>query len=122
MLTRGIGPPTQRVLTIPGRVSGLPRQTPIAVVTLAGDDYIVAGYPDSDWVKNARATGSGTLARGAVSRSVRLTELPVDQRVPVLRQFLITIRGGRSFLTVGSRASDDELAVAASGHPVFRIR
>jgi hypothetical protein len=121
MLARGIGPSTQRVLTVPGRTSGLPRRTPIAVVALDGTDYIVAGYPSSDWVKNVRSAGRGTLSRGTVATPVEITELPVDQRVPVLREFLRTIRGGRSFLTVDARATDEELAKAASGHPVFRI-
>jgi len=121
MLRRGIGPETQRVLTIPGRISGLPRRTPIAIVALRGAQYIVAGFPSSDWVKNARAAGHGTLSRGSASTQVELAEIPVEDRLPILREFLRTIRGGRSFLTVGARASDAELAAAAPGHPVFRL-
>jgi hypothetical protein len=121
MLSRGIGPPTQRVLTIAGRSTGLPRSTPIATVELGGSRYIVAGYPSSDWVKNARAGGHATLSRGATSSPVTLVELPVSQRVPILREFLRTVRGGRSFLTVGSGSTDAELAAAAAEHPVFRV-
>jgi deazaflavin-dependent oxidoreductase (nitroreductase family) len=121
MLTRGIGPATQRVLTIPGRTSGLPRRTPIATVAFQGAVYLVAGYSSSDWVKNARAAGSGTLSRGGHSATVTLVEIPVEQRAPILREFLHTIRGGRSFLTVGSQATDAEMASAANVHPVFRV-
>jgi hypothetical protein len=121
MLGRGIGPATQRVLTIPGRTSGLPRRTPIAIVAFGGAEYIVAGFPSSDWVKNARAAGRGTLSRGSVSTPVELAEIRVEERLPILREFLRTIRGGRSFLTVDSRASDAELEAAAAGHPVFRV-
>jgi deazaflavin-dependent oxidoreductase (nitroreductase family) len=121
LLRRGIGPATQRVLTIPGRTTGLPRTTPIATVAFDGAVYIVAGYSSSDWVKNARAAGSGALSRGSVTTPVKLVEIPVTDRVPILREFLRTIRGGRSFLTVGSRATDAELAAAASAHPIFRV-
>jgi hypothetical protein len=121
LLSRGIGPSTQRVLTIAGRVSALPRRTPIAIVSLAGTDYIVAGCPSSDWVKNARAAGRGTLSRGARTQAVELVEIPVDERAPILREFLKTIRGGRSFLSVDARATDAELAAAAPVHPVFKI-
>jgi hypothetical protein len=121
MLSRGIGPATQRVLTIPGRSTGLPRQTPIAVVALGGSNYLVAGYQTSDWVKNARVAGKGTLRRGKLSESVTLIEVPLDQRLPILREFLRTIRGGRSFLTVGSDATDAEVVAAAAVHPVFRV-
>lgn len=121
LLRRGIGPATQRVLTIPGRTTGLPRTTPIATIAFDGGLYIVAGYPSSDWVKNARAAGSGTLSRGSVTTPVSLVEIPVTDRVPILREFLRTTRGGRSFLTVGSRATDAEFAAAANAHPIFRV-
>jgi F420H(2)-dependent quinone reductase len=121
MLSRGIGPATQRVLTIPGRASGLPRQTPIAVVALGGSNYLVAGYQTSDWVKNARASGKGTLRRGKLNQAVALVEVPLAERLPILREFLRTIRGGRSFLTVGAGATDAEVMAAAAVHPVFRV-
>jgi hypothetical protein len=121
MLGRGIGPATQRILTIAGRSTGLPRRTPIATVQLGRSTYIVAGYPSSDWVKNARAGGPATLSRGATSTPVTLIELPVAERAPILREFLRSIRGGRSFLTVGASATDAELAAAAAEHPVFRV-
>jgi deazaflavin-dependent oxidoreductase (nitroreductase family) len=121
MLNRGIGPAAQRVLTVPGRSTQLPRRTTIATVELDGARYIVAGYATSDWVKNVRAAGRATLSRGAGSTPVTFIELPVAERVPILREFLRTIRGGRSFLTVGLRATDAELAIAAAEHPVFRV-
>jgi hypothetical protein len=121
LLSRGIGPATQRVLTITGRTSGQPRRTPIALVSVQGVSYIVAGYPSSDWVRNARVAHRGTLSRGSTSTPVQLVEVPIEQRPPVLREFLRTVRGGRSFLTVDARATDDELVAAAPGHPIFRI-
>lgn len=121
LLSRGIGPATQRILTVPGRSSGLPRRTPIAITTLAGSRYLVAGYDTSDWVKNLRAAGHGTLSRGVSVEEVELVEIPAEERVAVLREFLRTIRGGRSFVTVGANASDAELREAADRHPVFRL-
>jgi deazaflavin-dependent oxidoreductase (nitroreductase family) len=122
LLRRGIGPATQCVLTIAGRKTGLPRRTPIAVVALGGEEFLVAGYPSSDWVRNARAAGRGVLSRGSTSRAVGLEEVPVAERPPVLREFLRSIRGGRSFLVFGAHATDAEIAAAAGEHPVFRIR
>jgi deazaflavin-dependent oxidoreductase (nitroreductase family) len=121
MLARGVGPATQRVLTVAGRSTGEPRRTPIAIVTLGEQRYIVAGYPKAAWVKNVRAAGRGTITRGRIVEKVELEELPVDQRAPVLREFLRTIRGGRSFLTIGSGATEQQVAEAAREHPVFRL-
>jgi deazaflavin-dependent oxidoreductase (nitroreductase family) len=121
MLSRGIGPSTQRVLTIAGRTTGLPRRTPIAIVELDGARYIVAGYPSADWVKNARAGSRATLSRGGASTTVRLVEVPAAERPPILREFLRAIRGGRSFLTVGAGSTDADVVIAAEEHPVFRL-
>jgi deazaflavin-dependent oxidoreductase (nitroreductase family) len=122
LLSHGIGPLPQRVLTIPGRKTGLPRRTPIAVVSLGGEEFLVAGYSSSDWVRNARAAGRGMLSRGSVRRAVELEEVPEADRAPILREFRRTVRGGRSFLTISARATNAELVAAAHEHPVFRIR
>jgi deazaflavin-dependent oxidoreductase (nitroreductase family) len=121
MLARGVGAAPQRILTVAGRSSGLPRRTPIAIVTLGAQRYIVAGYPKAAWVKNARAAGRGTLSRGKAVEKVNLEEVPVSERAPVLREFFRTIRGGRSFLTIGPSATDAQVADAAREHPVFRL-
>lgn len=121
MLSRGVGPSTQRILTVKGRTSGLPRRTPIATVAFHDAQFIVAGYQSSGWVKNARAAGGGTLSRGDKTTTVELIEIPIQERAPILREFLKTIRGGRSFLTVGSNATEEELVAAASEHPVFQV-
>ncbi len=59
------------VLTVPGRKSGKPRSTPVTPMTLGGKQYVVAGFPDADWVKNVRAAGEVTLTRGRKSERVR---------------------------------------------------
>jgi hypothetical protein len=121
LLTRGIGPASQRLLTIRGRRTGRPHTTPVAVVTVNGSRYAVAGYEGSDWVRNARAVGQGLLRRGPTIEHVSLTEIPVGERVPVLREFTQRVRGGRRFLTVPARAPAEAFANSAPRHPVFRI-
>jgi hypothetical protein len=122
LLRRGWGPAPQHLLCVPGRTSGLMRETPVAVVPSEGGRYIVAGFAGSDWVQNARHSGSGELRRGRTRERVLLDEVPIDERPAILRTFAREVRGGRSFLTVGSRPSDAELAAASPRHPVFRIR
>jgi hypothetical protein len=118
LLRRGLAVGAQSLLSIPGRKTGLVRSTPVSVSVLDGDRYIVAAFADADWVRNARAAGAGTLARGRHEEAVTLTELPVAMRGPVLRAFLIEVRGGVRFF--GS--SDPEVVVAsAARYPVFRV-
>jgi hypothetical protein len=121
LLRRGIGPGSQRLLSIPGRTTGLLRTTPVAVVAMEAERYIVAGYETSDWVKNARAAGWGTIGRGRTSERVTLTEVSPEQGIPVLRKFAREVRGGRSFLTVRADGSNADFLVASAHHPVFQL-
>jgi hypothetical protein len=122
LLRRGWGPAPQHLLCVPGRTSGLIRETPVAVLTSGGARYVVAGFAGSDWVKNARRSGSAALRCGRVRERVLLDEVPIEGRPPILRNFAREVREGRSFLAVGSHPSDAELAAASPRHPVFRIR
>jgi deazaflavin-dependent oxidoreductase (nitroreductase family) len=121
LLVRGIGPAPQHLLSIPGRRSGRLRTTPVAVITYRSNRYIIAGYAGSDWVHNARHAGWAELHRGRRTEHVRLDEVPVDQRPPILREFAREVPGGRAFLSVKPDATDAELAAAAVHHPTFRL-
>jgi hypothetical protein len=79
---------------------------------------LVAAFSEAAWVQNARATGAGTLGRGRNVEQVRLVELPVEERGPVLRGFLRQVRGGVRFF--GS-ADPDVVVAAADRYPVFRL-
>ncbi|GIH11095.1 hypothetical protein Rhe02_91620 [Rhizocola hellebori] len=121
LLGRGIGPAPQHLLTTIGRRSGKPRTTPVAVLTVDGERYLVAGYDGSDWVKNARAAGNATLRRGRKLEDVALVEVPIAQRAAILRHFAQSVRGGQSFLTVAPDAPTLAFEDAAPRHPIFHI-
>ena len=95
----GLAIGTMRLLSFPGRKSGKLRTTPVSPLTVDGRRYIVGGFQQADWVKNARAAGWGILARGRREERVTLVELPPEERAypardpaqgaargPVLRQ------------------------------------
>jgi deazaflavin-dependent oxidoreductase (nitroreductase family) len=118
-LRLGLKVGSQHLLTIPGRKSGVPRTTPVSLVTVAGRRYIVAAFAEADWVRNARAAGAGVLRRGRQNERVRLVELPVEERGPILRAFLQQVPGGVRFF--GMSADPDAIAAAADQYPVLRI-
>lgn len=121
MLRRGLGPAAQHLLSISGRKTGKTRTTPVALVTVGGERYVVAGFDGSDWVKNARAAGRGALRRGQEVEPVVLEEVPVGERGTILETFARQVRGGRGFLTVPAKASPDAFAAAGVRHPVFHV-
>lgn len=112
------------VLTVPGRKSGQPRSTPMTPFEFRGGLYVVAGYPGADWAANARAAGSGTLARGRRSREVRIIELTADDARPVLRAFPDKVPVGVSFAKRSGMVRDgtaDEFEALAGRLAVFRF-
>jgi deazaflavin-dependent oxidoreductase (nitroreductase family) len=114
---------SMHVLAVPGRRSGVLRSTPVSLLTVEGQRYIVAGLEDADWVLNARAAGRGVLQRGRVDEEVALIELPVAERAAVLREFPRLIPQGVAFFArlYGVGADPDAFAGLADRCPVFRV-
>lgn len=114
-----------QMLTVTGRRSGQPRTFPIAVLPLAGGRYIVQAYPGAAWVANVRAAGTVELRRGRRRATVRLVEVPVEERRPLLREVVQTQPAsvGRRYVTTGLAAAPtpDAVAAAAERIAVFRI-
>ncbi|WP_245552466.1 nitroreductase/quinone reductase family protein [Nocardia aobensis] len=112
------------LLTVAGRKSGRPRTTPVAPIRVNGHRYLTQAYPNSEWVKNARASGYAVLARGRRTEKVELVELPESERGSILREVpLQNPRGARAFIRNSLVESDspDGFAAAASRCSVFRI-
>ena len=55
----GIPAGPAQILTVPGRKTGKPRNTPMTPFEHDGGLYTVAGYPGADWAANARAAAPG---------------------------------------------------------------
>jgi len=112
------------VLTVPGRKSGQPRSTPMTPFEFQSGLYVVAGYPGADWAANARAAGTGTLARGRRRSQVRIVELTADEARPVLRAFPKEVPVGVSFAKRSGMVRDgtsDEFEALAGRLAVFRF-
>jgi deazaflavin-dependent oxidoreductase (nitroreductase family) len=95
----GLGMRELPVLTVPGRRSGQPRRTPLTVLELDGQRYLLQGYPGADWVANVRAAGHvGTLGVGRRSEQVRLVELAPAEALPVLRTWPVRVPQGAKIM------------------------
>ena len=118
---------TIHVLSVPGRKSGTMRNTPVSMLTVDGTRYLIGGMADADWVQNARAAGWGILAWGRWSERVALTELPVEERDAILREFPRRVPAGVSFfrrlypLPHDPAALSDAFANLATRATVFRV-
>jgi deazaflavin-dependent oxidoreductase (nitroreductase family) len=112
-----------RVLTVRGRKTGNPQSVPVNLLQLDGDRFLVAPRGNTQWVRNVRAAGEAELRVGRRIETVRLVEVPADQRVPVLRVYLKRWgwEVGRFVEGLTAHSTDAELAAAAPGMPVFRL-
>jgi deazaflavin-dependent oxidoreductase (nitroreductase family) len=112
-----------RVLEVRGRSSGEPRRTPVNLLTLDGERYLVAPRGETQWVRNLRASGEGRLLLGRRSESFAAAEVPDADKVPILRAYLQRWKAevGVFFDGVGPDSSEQELRSEAPKHPVFRL-
>lgn len=117
---------TIHVLTVPGRVSGAPRPTPVSPLTVDGRRYVIAGLPQSDWARNVRSAGRGELAYGRHRERVTLTEVTdPDLRRAVVRAFPTEVPHGVPFfvrLGLVENGDPDEFAGVADRVAVFELR
>ncbi|MFF9147635.1 nitroreductase family deazaflavin-dependent oxidoreductase [Streptomyces sp. NPDC014861] len=120
---RGISVWGSRVLAVKGRKSGAWRTTPVNVLTLDGERYLVAPRGHVQWTRNMRAVGGGELHLGKQVEAFTATEVADDAKVEVLRAYLKRWKAevGVFFGGVGPDSTDEELRAVAPKHPVFRI-
>jgi len=118
----GVSIGTMHILSIPGRKTGKMRSTPVSVLRVNGQRYVLTGL-ETGWVKNARAAGWGLLSHGRKTERVALVELPVEERPPILREFPVQVPGGVAMFgrLLDLPADPEAFAQAASRCPVFRL-
>ena len=126
LLTRmGISVWGSRVLEVRGRTSGEWRRTPVNLLTVSGERYLVAPRGETQWVRNLRASGGGRLRLGGRVEPFSAGEIGDDeQKAQILRSYLKRWKAevGVFFEGVGPDSSDEQLRAIAPRHPVFRIQ
>jgi deazaflavin-dependent oxidoreductase (nitroreductase family) len=121
---RGLSVWGSRVLAVRGRKSGEWRTTPVNVLALDGERYLVAPRGHVQWTYNMRVAGGGRLHLGKRVEEFTATEIPDDDKPVILRAYLKRWKSevGVFFGGVGPDSTDEELRAIAPKHPVFRIQ
>jgi len=122
------------LLTVRGRKSGKPIETPIAIFVQDQKRYLIATYGVVNWVRNLRATGGeATITR---SRRTHAIELSPVAAAPIFREAVrsgppgipaVIFRGYRSlfvlpYLNVTENSSLEEFEREVLAHPVFLLQ
>lgn len=73
------------LLTVPGRKSGIPRTTPVALAPVDGGWLLVAVYGDCDWSRNLEAAAEAEITSRGRTTKVSARRLPPEEAGPILR-------------------------------------
>jgi len=119
----GISLMGSRVLEVKGRKSGQWRTTPVNLLEVDGQQYLVAPRGNTQWVRNMRAAGGGRLKLGRKTEEFKATEVLDDSRATLLRAYLKKWKWevGAFFDGGGPDSSDVQLLAVAPAHPAFKI-
>jgi len=123
-LTRlGVSVWGSRELRVRGRKSGEWRTTPVNLLTLDGERYLVSPRGTTQWVRNLRVSGTGELRVGRRIEVFKADEVADEAKAPVLREYLRRwkFEVGQFFEGIDAKSSAEDLAAIASGFPVFRV-
>jgi len=114
-----------RLVTIRGRTTGLPRTTGLAVIETDGRRWVWAPWGEVNWVRNLRAAGRATITVRNTDEHVRADELDSDQRIGFFRDifgpYVRSIRGGVTFVRVIDQVDLHHPIEAAEGRRVFEL-
>lgn len=112
-----------RELRVRGRKSGEWRATPVNVLSLDGERYLVSPRGTTQWVRNIRASHGGQLRVGRRVEAFGVQEVPDADKTPVLRDYLRRWgwEVGAFFEGVDTKSTDADLDRIAPEFPVFRI-
>jgi deazaflavin-dependent oxidoreductase (nitroreductase family) len=128
LLVHGVPLGPNRLVTIRGRKSGLPRTTPLAVIEVSGRRWVWAPWGEVQWVRNLRAAGRATITtrrRTRRTEEVSATELDSTQRVEFFRDILgplaRSIPGGVWFIRLVDGVDLNHPEEAAKGRRVFEL-
>src|SRR5438552_13149785 len=84
----GLALPHNYLLQVHGRKSGRLYSTPVDVLTHRGRRFLVAGRGETQWVRNARASGQITLRKGRRREELRVRVVPDVEKPDVLKAYL----------------------------------
>ena len=123
-LTRvGVSVWGSRLLEVAGRTTGIVRRTPVNVLTLDGERYLLAPRGTTQWVRNVRAAGGCSLRLSRRVERVAVVELPDAVKPPIIEAYLRRWRWevGAFFPDLPKEPTETDLLAIAPGYPVFRI-
>ncbi len=118
----GVAPDRAVTLEVRGRRSGRMLTLPLVMAVVDDERYLVSMLgPDAAWVRNLEAAGGRAVLHHGRTEAVRLEDVAVAERAPILKAYLQRAPGARPHVPIDPQAPLDAFARVAEGFPVFRV-
>jgi hypothetical protein len=118
----GLTPKVLLTLQVRGRITGRVRSNVLVPATYNGQRYLVSMLGDhSEWVLNVRAAGGEACTKRRRTQPIMLTEIPAEERAPILKAYCQVASSGRYHFPVPYTAPVSAFEAIADRYPVFRI-
>jgi deazaflavin-dependent oxidoreductase (nitroreductase family) len=88
LIRLGLGLPHNYLLQVRGRTSGRLYSTPVDVLDRSGRRFLVAGRGQTQWARNAVASGTVALKKGRSCEEFRIRAVPDDEKPEILKAYL----------------------------------
>lgn len=115
-------------LEVRGRTSGRAMRVSLTQVRLGAERYLVSLGGESQWVRNVRAAGGEALLLSRGRTPIKLVEVPVAARAPILLAYVsqraFTHSGAQSarhFFGLVTPPTLEDMQRLADRYPVFQI-
>jgi len=118
----GMGSSYSVTLKVHGRKSGKILSLPLIIAIVEGQRYVVSMLGEnSQWVRNVRAAGGEATFQSGRSETVRLEDLPTEQRATIIKAYLQHATGARAHFPIAVDAPLSEFEKIADQYPVFHV-
>jgi deazaflavin-dependent oxidoreductase (nitroreductase family) len=118
----GIGFSHNYLLEVQGRKSGRIYSTPVNVLDRNGKRFLVGTRGETQWARNARASGRIWLKKGRRREAFRLRPLDDHEKPEILREYLNRHRTTvQRFFPIPAGSPLESFSAVASNYPVFEL-
>lgn len=119
---KGLTPKHMVLIETKGRKTGQARVVPVNIVEYEGVEYLVAPRGNTEWVRNANAAGGSATIRHGKKRPIRLEDVPVEKRAPIIQKYLgENAAATKAHFGVEPKAPIEDFQRIAQDHPTFTI-
>jgi len=121
MVRLGIGGKSSYLLTTTGRKTGQKRTTPVTLVEIGAERWLVSPYGNVSWVHNVRALPEVSLRQGSRTEEMHAQEVGPEAAGPVLQGYLRKVPVTAPFFDAKRDDPVARFVEEAPKHPVFKL-